>query len=301
MWPKWYLVISSVSLEHTLVRKTGTHSIFHSSSFEGEGLHVSYVIGGVLTILAILILIAALIIYRWVSFSPQLKFNSMFVLCKKAARCSNCAQISQEFPFFLTDRHKKSKFADPGMSNLTYSNPSYRTSTQEVKIEASQKPPIYNQLRYKKEVTKSLAWTLLLFTSGWVNGWVGGFVDESMTFSQVAHGLGWMLGSDRRLTLPSALILSLSLSLSSLQLSHPYNSLSPFIFWPALPRGEVVAQHDGVLCLSSRMHEPRPSCPDRAVSQLRVCFSIFFYLTLIFQQLDLKTTANDFNLPGRWQ
>uniref|UniRef100_A0A3Q2WR41 Low density lipoprotein receptor-related protein 4 n=1 Tax=Haplochromis burtoni TaxID=8153 RepID=A0A3Q2WR41_HAPBU len=76
-----------------------------------EGLHVSYVIGGVLTILAILILIAALIIY-----------------------------------------HKKSKFADPGVSNLTYSNPSYRTSTQEVKIEASQKPPIYNQLRYKKEV-----------------------------------------------------------------------------------------------------------------------------------------------------
>uniref|UniRef100_A0AAX7SHF4 Low-density lipoprotein receptor-related protein 4 n=1 Tax=Astatotilapia calliptera TaxID=8154 RepID=A0AAX7SHF4_ASTCA len=76
-----------------------------------KGLHVSYVIGGVLTILAILILIAALIIYR----------------------------------------HKKSKFADPGVSNLTYSNPSYRTSTQEVKIEASQKPPIYNQLRYKKE------------------------------------------------------------------------------------------------------------------------------------------------------
>ena len=51
------------------------------------------------------------------------------------------------------NRHKKSKFADPGVSNLTYSNPSYRTSTQEVKIEASQKPPIYNQLRYKKEVS----------------------------------------------------------------------------------------------------------------------------------------------------
>lgn len=60
------------------------------------------------------------------------------------------------FFLFLTDRHKKSKFADPGVSNLTYSNPSYRTSTQEVKIEASQKPPIYNQLRYKKEVTDSL-------------------------------------------------------------------------------------------------------------------------------------------------
>uniref|UniRef100_A0AAR2JUY7 Low-density lipoprotein receptor-related protein 4 n=1 Tax=Pygocentrus nattereri TaxID=42514 RepID=A0AAR2JUY7_PYGNA len=77
----------------------------------GEGLHISYVIGGALTVLAILILIAVYIIYR----------------------------------------HKKSKFADPGVSNLTYSNPSYRTSTQEVKIETAQKPPIYNQLRYKKE------------------------------------------------------------------------------------------------------------------------------------------------------
>lgn len=57
------------------------------------------------------------------------------------------------FILILINRHKKSKFADPGVSNLTYSNPSYRTSTQEVKIEASQKPPIYNQLRYKKEVT----------------------------------------------------------------------------------------------------------------------------------------------------
>ncbi|KAL7866880.1 hypothetical protein AOLI_G00146940 [Acnodon oligacanthus] len=81
------------------------------SAPHGEGLHISYVIGGALTVLAILILIAVYIIYR----------------------------------------HKKSKFADPGVSNLTYSNPSYRTSTQEVKIETAQKPPIYNQLRYKKE------------------------------------------------------------------------------------------------------------------------------------------------------
>ncbi|KAG5848887.1 low-density lipoprotein receptor-related protein 4-like isoform X1 [Anguilla anguilla] len=79
---------------------------------QGASLHISYVIGGTLTILTILILIAVFIIYR----------------------------------------HKKSKFADPGLSNLTYSNPSYRTSTQEVKIENVQKPPIYNQLRYKKEV-----------------------------------------------------------------------------------------------------------------------------------------------------
>ncbi|KAA0723842.1 Low-density lipoprotein receptor-related protein 4 [Triplophysa tibetana] len=77
------------------------------------GPHISYVIGGALTILAILILITAFIIYR----------------------------------------HKKLKFADPGVSNLTYSNPSYRTSTQEVKIETNaQKPSINNQLRYKKEV-----------------------------------------------------------------------------------------------------------------------------------------------------
>eukprot|EP00067_Danio_rerio_P011062 NP_001338643.1 low-density lipoprotein receptor-related protein 4 [Danio rerio] len=77
-----------------------------------ESPHISYVIGGALSILAILILIAAFIIYR----------------------------------------HKKFKFADPGVSNLTYSNPSYRTSTQEVKIETAQKPAINSQLRYKKEV-----------------------------------------------------------------------------------------------------------------------------------------------------
>lgn len=42
------------------------------------------------------------------------------------------------------------------MGNLTYSNPSYRTSTQEVKIEAVPKPTMYNQLCYKKEVTMEL-------------------------------------------------------------------------------------------------------------------------------------------------
>lgn len=62
--------------------------------------------------------------------------------------------MSEHYAFVL--RHKKSKFADPGVSNLTYSNPSYRTSTQEVKIETMQKPPIYNQLRYKKEVCVQL-------------------------------------------------------------------------------------------------------------------------------------------------
>lgn len=49
-------------------------------------------------------------------------------------------------------RHNKSKFTDPSLGNLTYSNPSYRTSTQEVKIEAIPKPTMYNQLCYKKEV-----------------------------------------------------------------------------------------------------------------------------------------------------
>lgn len=77
----------------------------------GEGLHVSYVIGGLLSVLLILVAIAALMLYR----------------------------------------HKKSKLTDPGMGNLTYSNPSYRTSTQEVKIEAIPKPAMYNQLCYKKE------------------------------------------------------------------------------------------------------------------------------------------------------
>ncbi|XP_062951062.1 low-density lipoprotein receptor-related protein 4 [Cynocephalus volans] len=77
----------------------------------GEGLHISYAIGGLLSILLILVVIAALMLYR----------------------------------------HKKSKFTDPGMGNLTYSNPSYRTSTQEVKIEAIPKPAMYNQLCYKKE------------------------------------------------------------------------------------------------------------------------------------------------------
>uniref|UniRef100_A0AAY5EVI9 Low-density lipoprotein receptor-related protein 4 n=1 Tax=Electrophorus electricus TaxID=8005 RepID=A0AAY5EVI9_ELEEL len=96
------------SRSSTLVQDVSNMLLF---LYKGEGLHISYVIGGALTVLAILILIAVFIIYR----------------------------------------HKKSKFADPGISNLTYSNPSYRTSTQEVKIEAAQKPPIYNQLRYKKE------------------------------------------------------------------------------------------------------------------------------------------------------
>ncbi|CAO2579869.1 Low-density lipoprotein receptor-related protein 4 [Lemmus lemmus] len=77
----------------------------------GEGLHISYAIGGLLSILLILVVIAVLMLYR-----------------------------------------RRSKFTDPGLGNLTYSNPSYRTSTQEVKIEAAPKPTMYNQLCYKKEL-----------------------------------------------------------------------------------------------------------------------------------------------------
>ncbi|KAH0620749.1 hypothetical protein JD844_021479 [Phrynosoma platyrhinos] len=84
----------------------------------GEGLHVSYIVGGLL-ILIILLLIGAVIIYR----------------------------------------HKKSKFTDPTLSNLTYSNPSYRTSTQEVKIETIPKPAMYNQLCFKKEAGPDHSYT----------------------------------------------------------------------------------------------------------------------------------------------
>lgn len=85
----------------------------------GEGIHVSYIIGGLLSVLVILLFIAALIIYR----------------------------------------HKKSKFTDPGLGNLTYSNPSYRTSTQEVKIETIPKLTLYNQLCYKKEAGHDHSYT----------------------------------------------------------------------------------------------------------------------------------------------
>lgn len=65
-------------------------------------------------------------------------------------------------PDFSSWRHRKSKFTDPGMGNLTYSNPSYRTSTQEVKLEAAPKPAMYNQLCYKKEVTMASSTSVFL-------------------------------------------------------------------------------------------------------------------------------------------
>uniref|UniRef100_A0A8C8RFF6 Low-density lipoprotein receptor-related protein 4 n=1 Tax=Pelusios castaneus TaxID=367368 RepID=A0A8C8RFF6_9SAUR len=99
----------------TLIRS----SSYPCYSFPGEGLHLSYIIGGLLSVLVILLLIAALIIYR----------------------------------------HKKSKFTDPGLGNLTYSNPSYRTSTQEVKIETIPKLALYNQLCYKKEAGHDHSYT----------------------------------------------------------------------------------------------------------------------------------------------
>lgn len=82
------------------------------------------------------------------------------------------------------------------MSNLTYSNPSYRTSTQEVKIEASQKPPIYNQLRYKKEVTNSPDTEVkVIDLYRLIDEWIKA---EPMTFSQNDHRLcRGMVGNHR--------------------------------------------------------------------------------------------------------
>lgn len=78
----------------------------------------------------------------------QVRFNSLY----ECITFLSCSRWRFDCCYCLLSRHKKFKFADPGVSNLTYSNPSYRTSTQEVKIETAQKPAINNQLRYKKEV-----------------------------------------------------------------------------------------------------------------------------------------------------
>ncbi|OCT83711.1 low-density lipoprotein receptor-related protein 4 [Xenopus laevis] len=65
----------------------------------GDRLRVPYIIAGSLSLLCLLLLLCALLIYR----------------------------------------HRRAKLSDQGLGTLTYSNPSYRTSTQEVKIEAVQK------------------------------------------------------------------------------------------------------------------------------------------------------------------
>lgn len=201
----------------------------------GEGLHISYVIGGVLTILAILILIAALIIYRSVN-APR-RLNTRRVNDVRAT--DRLTRFLPPPPIsFGIDRHKKSKFADPGVSNLTYSNPSYRTSTQEVKIEASQKPPIYNQLRYKKEVTgREVETTHLL-----------------CVFFNIFERKVKVKVNPRRTSvgpLRSDLIvlkycnISLSPSLHTAALSSLQLPLSLYLLTHSC-RGEVVTQHEGV-------------------------------------------------------
>lgn len=122
-------------------------NVLHFDCFyKDQSPHISYVIGGALSILAILILIAAFIIYRYVSRCYEALYKVSWI------NYFSQLLVLMSLLLFLLFRHKKFKFADPGVSNLTYSNPSYRTSTQEVKIETAQKPAINNQLRYKKEV-----------------------------------------------------------------------------------------------------------------------------------------------------
>ncbi|XP_073514999.1 low-density lipoprotein receptor-related protein 4 isoform X1 [Phyllobates terribilis] len=77
----------------------------------GDKLRVPHIIAGSLSLLCLLLLICALLIYR----------------------------------------HRRAKLSDPAMGTLTYSNPSYRTSTQEVKIEAVHRPGACHLQRHRKE------------------------------------------------------------------------------------------------------------------------------------------------------
>ncbi|KAG8557381.1 hypothetical protein GDO81_016609 [Engystomops pustulosus] len=77
----------------------------------GDKLRVPHIIAGSLSLLCLLLLICALLIYR----------------------------------------HRRAKLSDPALGTLTYSNPSYRTSTQEVKIEAVHRPGACHLQRHRKE------------------------------------------------------------------------------------------------------------------------------------------------------
>ncbi|XP_077317486.1 low-density lipoprotein receptor-related protein 4-like isoform X1 [Lithobates pipiens] len=77
----------------------------------GDRLRVAHIIAGSLSLLCLLLLICALLIYR----------------------------------------HRRAKLSDPALGTLTYSNPSYRTSAQEVKIEAVHRPSICHLQRHRKE------------------------------------------------------------------------------------------------------------------------------------------------------
>ena len=92
----------------------------------------------------------------------------------------------------LFQRHKRSKLTDAAAGSLTYTNPSYRTSTQEVKIEATPKPAMCNQLCYKKEVNmKSCIWE---FVSGGAGGLRSGCLSRKAAGTDA--GWSWHLGSD---------------------------------------------------------------------------------------------------------
>lgn len=85
----------------------------------GDRLRVAHIIAGSLSLLCLLLLICALLIYR----------------------------------------HRRAKLSDPALGTLTYSNPSYRTSTQEVKIEAVHRPSICHLQRHRKEAVPDNGFT----------------------------------------------------------------------------------------------------------------------------------------------
>lgn len=176
----------------------------------------------------------------------------------------------------LINRHKKSKFADPGVSNLTYSNPSYRTSTQEVKIEASQKPPIYNQLRYKKEVNTDTLVTKTWLMSGWIQ-------NEFMIFLLYYHRLcmvcdKWLfhlflvilIVKNTNGSVAVALIFSSPLSPHCSSLI-PTTPSPPLSFDPLVPWRGSCTQHGGVLSFSVQ---------SSLTSRPLVCLSFFCCMQL---------------------
>ncbi|CAI9607028.1 unnamed protein product [Staurois parvus] len=85
----------------------------------GDRLRVAHIIAGSLSLLCLLLLICALLIYR----------------------------------------HRRAKLSDPALGTLTYSNPSYRTSTQEVKIEAVHRPSVCHLQRHRKEAVSDNGFT----------------------------------------------------------------------------------------------------------------------------------------------
>uniref|UniRef100_A0A8C5MYQ0 LDL receptor related protein 4 n=1 Tax=Leptobrachium leishanense TaxID=445787 RepID=A0A8C5MYQ0_9ANUR len=79
--------------------------------------------------------------------ASELRSHASLLDLTPATFCS----IDSCFIAFCVFRHRRAKLSDPGLSTLTYSNPSYRTSTQEVKIEAVHKPATCHLQRHRKE------------------------------------------------------------------------------------------------------------------------------------------------------